>query len=112
VKKTSTVGIGTLIDQGIKASGKRVEEVADEVGVSPRTLQRHKAGESKNGYTERECMIALVEKGIIEPQALPAYCQERCLIGDARKKYHLKGRQLPWYRRQIEKIRTALEAAQ
>lgn len=107
MKKTTTVG--TLIVQGIKASGKKIEEVADEVGVSPRTLQRHKAGESKNGYTERECMIALVEKGIIEPQALPAYCQERCLIGDARKKYHLKGRQLPWWQRQIKKIKATLE---
>lgn len=82
--------VETLIDEGIKRSGLKVEEVADRAGVSVPTLHRHRKGKSPNGYTTENCMVSLVEEGIVEPEVLPAYCSERCLIGQARLKSNLK----------------------
>lgn len=82
--------LDVIINQGIKGSGMRIEDVAEKAGVSLRTLQRHKAGVTKNGYTEKDCMVALVEQGVISPEALPAYCHERCPIGRAKEVYICK----------------------
>ena len=80
-----------IIDQGVKNSGRKMNYIADTLGVSNPTLFRIRKGMNKdNSPLEKGCVVGLVEQGIVEPQILPAYCRERCPIGMAREKYHLK----------------------
>jgi len=75
-----------LIDKGVESSGKKMEEVADMLGISLPTLFRQRKGKSKNSFTEKECICRMVEEGITEPEVLPTYCHERCLIGKEKEK--------------------------
>lgn len=103
--------VETLIDRGIQKSGKKMEEIAQMLGVSLPTLFRQRKGKSKNSYTEKDCVVSMVDQGIVEPKVLLEYCDERCPIWAARKKYRIKAGQLPLLRRFIEKIRAAFETA-
>ncbi len=79
----------------LRRTGESMEEIAARVGVSVRTLYRHKGGQTKGGSnTMGVCLVKLVEEDLIRPDLLPAYCHDKCPVGVARKKFGLK-RKMP-----------------
>ncbi len=77
------------ISEYTKDNHKTVDDVAEMVGVSRATFYRHKKGQTKNGFTDKECMVKLVDVNIAPKETLPAYCK-KCPIGEARNRLHCK----------------------
>jgi len=84
-----------IVLEGVMAHGLTTNEAAEAVGVSPHTFYRHRTGKAKKAITAEDSLCGLVEQGIVDPLALPTYCQERCQIGRAREKYNLKKEKAP-----------------
>lgn len=80
----------SLLRSCIKRSGKKVDDIAEMAGVSRSTFYRHTTGQTKNGFTDKECMVKLVEEGIAPKESLKKYCCEKCLIGEARHRLRCK----------------------
>lgn len=86
-----TVGtLENLLGQCIKRSGKKVDDIVEMTGVSRSTFYRHITGKTKNGFTDKDCMVSLVEEGIAPKESLVVYCCEKCQIGEARQRLRCK----------------------
>mgnify|MGYP000956168880 CR=1 FL=1 len=85
-----------LVMAGVRGNGLTADEAAEIAGVSPHTFYRHRTGKAKKAITAEDSICKLVDQGIVDPLALPAYCRERCQIGQKREKLNLK-RERPRY---------------
>ena len=81
---------GEMIMEGVRQHGLTADEAAEVAGVSPNTFYRHRTGKAKKAITAEDSLCKLVEQVIVDPMAVPTYCQERCQIGKLRDRLKLK----------------------